>query len=380
MSDFDKVVKGLENKIERDEATPQKPSKDNYVIFKEGDAFKGTPRSNFDAKVRDASKVQDYPDFKTHDQVRDYLIKYGKGKTADDFEYEGLETKTDLKPKQSQKDIDAKYKPLYEEMDKEDDELYRRYYYETDPKKKKQLKAERDEHGKKIDSLIEEWEQAGKTKPVKSGSFEEAAGKIAKNDKEIGDFNPTEPLFDFDSGAKTHSENEFRIEALNDRSMYDYITKNRDYLYKKAHADPEGAVKDIIRHGSKDFGIDPKNIRKDFAVDVLGGFYEDDGGAPDLSKPEEFKPTEPIEAYDDSYGAKTRSERNLNVLTANDQGAYDYIVANRDELAKEAEYDPDSVLNKIRWHFQTPGYYKEIKPGNVRKEYLIEVIKNIIED
>lgn len=373
MSDFKKVVKGLEDKIK----TEEKQTGVEKEQPKLGSFKSDKPLMKDD--VEQAKKLgMDKDEYKYQSDTAMSILLGRELPNKKDYVKNPIEK--NQAPKQSQKDIDAKYKPLYEQMDKEDDELYRRYYYETDPKKKEQLKAELDEHGKKIDSLIEEWEQAGKTKPVKSGSFEEAAGKIAKNDKEIGDFNPTEPLFDFDSGAKTHSENEFRIEALNDRSMYDYITKNRDYLYKKAHADPEGAVKDIIRHGSKDFGIDPKNIRKDFAVDVLGGFYEDDGGAPDLSKPEEFKPTEPIEAYDDSYGAKTRSERNLNVLTANDQGAYDYIVANRDELAKEAEYDPDSVLNKIRWHFQTPGYYKEIKPGNVRKEYLIEVIKNIIED
>lgn len=319
MDDFNKVVKGLEGKIEAEE----KP------IQKQSEGF---------------SKPKRY--------------------------YAG----------EAQKAIDDKYKPLYEQMDKEDDEIYSRYWQESDPIKKKQLKAELDDHGKKIDALIEEWEQAGKAKPVKSGSFEEAAGKIAKNDKEIGDFNPTEPLHDYQTGAKTASEDEFVLETGNDRPMYDYITKNRDYLYRKAHVDPEGAIKDILRHGSRNFGIDPKNIRKDFAIDVLGGFYEDDGGAPDLSKPEEFKPTEPIESYNDSYDAITRSERNLNVLTGNDKGAYDYVVANRDELAKEAEYDPIGVMNKIRFHFQNPRYYKEIDPKNVRKEYLLEVIKNIIED
>lgn len=193
------------------------------------------------------------------------------------------------------------------------------------------------------------------------------------------DFNPTEPQGNYLDGAKTHSENEFLLEAQNDRGMYNYITKNLDYLYRKANSDPQGAIEDIIRHGERDYGIDPKNIRKDYAMKVLEKFYEE-GEKPDLSKPEEFKPTEQVYDYDDLYGAKTESERNLNVLTSNDQGAYDYIINNIDSLAKEAEYDPKSVINKIRLHFKTPGYYREVNPENIRKDYLIKVIKGFVED
>lgn len=215
----------------------------------------------------------------------------------------------------------------------------------------------------------------------KQGSFKEAIKDMDKPERDLGDFNPSEPIDDYQSGAKTHSENEFRIEALNDRGMYDFITKNRDYLYRKANSDPQGAVKDIISRASGNYSIKPENIRKDFVMDVLKSFYEDDEGQiPDFNKPEEFNPSDKIEEFNDYYGAKTASERNFNLMTGNDRGAYDYVTQNRDALAKEAEYDPASVLQKIKWHAQNRNWARELKPDSIRKEYLINVIKGIIED
>lgn len=215
----------------------------------------------------------------------------------------------------------------------------------------------------------------------KQGSFEQAFNDMSKPEQDLGDFNPSERIEDYQSGAKTNSENEFRLEALNDRGMYDFISKNRDYLYRKANSDPEGAIKDIIRHGQNNYGIKPQNIRKDYAMEVLKSFYEDDEGAiPDFTKQEEFKPSEQIEEFNDYYGAKTNSERNLNLLTGNDRGAYEYVTQNRDALAKEAEYDPASVLNKIKWHASDRNFARDLKGDSIRKDYLINVIKGIVED
>ncbi len=215
----------------------------------------------------------------------------------------------------------------------------------------------------------------------KEGSFEKAFGDMSKPEQGLGDFNPSERIEDYQSGAKTHSENEFRLEALNDRGMYDFISKNRDYLYRKANSDPEGAIKDILLRGQGNYDIKPENIRKDYVMEVLKSFYEDDEGAiPDFTKQEEFKPSEEIEKFDDYYGAKTVSERDLNLLTGNDRGAYEYVYQNRDALAKEAEYDPAMVLNKIRWHASNPSWVRELKGDSIRKDYLINVIKGIVED
>lgn len=296
-----------------------------------------------------------------------------------------------------EKEADAKYKPMYDELDKKDDELYKAYYYEQDPKKKAELKAQMDENDKKINALLDEWGKAtgypetpeekrawasleNMSQP-KEGSFEQVFNDMSKPEQGLGDFNPSERIEDYQSGAKTHSENEFRLEALNDRGMYDFISKNRDYLYRKANSDPEGAIKDIIRHGQNNYGIKPENIRKDYVMEVLKEFYEDDEGAiPDFTKQEEFKPSEKIEEFNDYYGAKTNSERNLNLLTGNDRGAYEYISQNRDALAKEAEYDPASVLNKIKWHANQRDWARSLKGDSIRKDYLINVIKGIVED
>lgn len=209
------------------------------------------------------------------------------------------------------------------------------------------------------------------------GSFQQAIGDIGEDEEE----GKTEEDDDYQNGAKTHSENEFRLEALNDSGMYDFISKNRDYLYRKANSDPQGAIRDILGHGRTSYGIKPENIRKEWAMDVLKSFYEDDESAiPDFTKQEEFKPSEQIEEYDDYYGAKTASERDLNLLTGNDRGAYDYVNRNREALAREAEYDPISVLNKIKWHAENRNWARGLKGDSIRKDYLISVIKGIVED
>lgn len=217
------------------------------------------------------------------------------------------------------------------------------------------------------------WDERAKAQQPKQGSFQKAIGDIAEDE--------TEEEGDYQNGAKTHSENEFRLEALNDRGMYDFISKNRDYLYRKANSDPQGAIRDILGHSRTSYGIKPENIRKEWAMDVLKSFYEDDESViPDFTKQEEFKPSEQIEEYDDYYGAKTASERDLNLLTGNDRGAYDYVNRNRESLAREAEYDPASVLNKIKWHAENRNWARELKGDSIRKDYLIAVLKGIVED
>lgn len=228
------------------------------------------------------------------------------------------------------------------------------------------------------DESDRDWVERYKAQQPKQGSFKQAINDISEAEQED---QMEEEQGDYQNGAKTHSENEFRLEALNDRGMYDFISKNRDYLYRKANSDPQGAIRDIISHGTTSYGIKPENIRKEWAMDVLKSFYEDDESAiPDFTKQEEFNPSEKIEEYDDYYGAKTASERDLNLLTGNDRGAYEYVNQNRDALAREAEYDPASVLNKIKWHAQNRNWARGLKGDSIRKDYLISVIKGIVED
>ena len=47
----------------------------SYVIYKENGKYKGTPKSNYDAQVRDANMVQDFSKFDDANKIVDYLTK-----------------------------------------------------------------------------------------------------------------------------------------------------------------------------------------------------------------------------------------------------------------------------------------------------------------
>ena len=94
------------------------------------------------------------------------------------------------------------------------------------------------------------------------------------------EFNPTEPIEKYNDSydAVTHSEREFNLETSNDRGMYEYVKKNLPTLKKLAETNPEGVIRAITRHGnypSSFYGIEPKNVRKEYVQAVLNGFLED---------------------------------------------------------------------------------------------------------
>ena len=92
-----------------------------------------------------------------------------------------------------------------------------------------------------------------------------------------------------------------------------------------------------------------------------------------------FRPTETIYEYNDSYGAKTRSERELNVQTGNDRRMYEYVMRNKKRLLKKAKVDHSGTINDITSHGNFPQRAYGISPRNVRKKYLIDVIRGIDE-
>ena len=47
-----------------------------YVIYKENGKYKGTPKTNYDAQVKDANMIQDYAKFDNANDIIDYLVKY----------------------------------------------------------------------------------------------------------------------------------------------------------------------------------------------------------------------------------------------------------------------------------------------------------------
>ena len=93
---------------------------------------------------------------------------------------------------------------------------------------------------------------------------------------------------------------------------------------------------------------------------------------------EGFKPTEKVEDFNDYYGAKTHSERNFNLYAGNDQGIYDYILKNKKALIDLAEKDPVKAFNEISRHAWYPD--KSVTPNNIRKSYLLNVIKGLGEE
>ena len=325
MPKFNEFIKGFE---EKETATkPQEPQvepapktgepqvqtapkgeapKDKYVIFKENEQLKGTPRSNYNAKVRDVNKIQDFGGFSNHEQVRDYLMKYGKGKTADDFEFEG--------------------------------------YKQAQPTPQKQ------------------------------------EGNVAQQNNVAqpkNEFKPTEPVEKYNDryNAMTHSEREFNLEASNDKGMYDYVTKNLASLKELAETNPEGVIREITKHGNYPasyYGIEPNNVRKEYVKAVLDGFAED--------QESEFNPTEPIEEYNDNYGAKTKSEMEFNLETSNDRGMYEYVKKNLPALQKLAQTNPEGVIRAITTHGNYPRSFYGIEPKNVRKEYVQAVLNGFLED
>jgi len=94
----------------------------------------------------------------------------------------------------------------------------------------------------------------------------------------------------------------------------------------------------------------------------------------------EFKPTEPIEEYDDLYGALTNSEREFNLETSNDRGMYEYVEKNLPTLQKLAETNPERVIRAITAHGNYPRSFYGIEPKNIRKEYVQAVLNGFLED
>ncbi len=93
-----------------------------------------------------------------------------------------------------------------------------------------------------------------------------------------------------------------------------------------------------------------------------------------------FRPTEKIFHYNDSYGAKTRSEREFNLEVNNDSGMYHYVTRNKKRLLNRARTDHAGTVNDIVMHGNQPARWYGISPRNIRKKYLRDVISGIDED
>ena len=231
---------------------------------------------------------------------------------------------------------------------------------------------------RKFTQELGEWKEANKQKAQPAPQKQEE--NVAKQEsvpQQKSDFKPTEPVEKYNDryNAMTHSEREFNLEATNDKGMYDYVTKNLASLKELAETNPEGAIREITKHGNYPasyYNIEPNNIRKEYVKAVLDGFAEDQEST--------FNPTEPIEEYDDLYGAMTKSEREFNLETSNDRGMYEYVKANLPTLQKLAQTNPEAVIRAITTHGNYPRSFYGIEPKNVRKEYIQAVLNGFLED
>lgn len=195
--------------------------------------------------------------------------------------------------------------------------------------------------------------------------------------KQQNGFQYTEELGNYNDyyGAKTGSERNLNLYTSNDRDLYNYVSAYFPELIEKAETDPQGAVESMVRHASPTVrgDIDPKNVSPEYVRKLLAGFAE--------GMSEEQEPfTEKEEDYNDYYGAKTHSEREFNVETANDERMYNYILANKGRLLRNAKYYPSNVVNDIIRHGKYPSSFYGIDPKNIRKDYLIKVISGLGEE
>lgn len=120
-----------------------------------------------------------------------------------------------------------------------------------------------------------EWKEYNKQKAEEQPAPQKQEENVAQQKSE---FNPTEPIEKYNDSydAVTHSEREFNLETSNDRGMYEYVKKNLPTLKKLAETNPEGVIRAITRHGnypSSFYGIEPKNVRKEYVQAVLNGFF-----------------------------------------------------------------------------------------------------------
>ena len=85
-----------------------------------------------------------------------------------------------------------------------------------------------------------------------------------------------------------------------------------------------------------------------------------------------FRPKEKTYNYDDYFGAKTNSERNLNLSGSNDRPVNEYIKNNRTSLLNRARKNPKSVIVDIN----SRGTWSkgEIDPSSVRKGFLLKFL------
>lgn len=247
MPNFKEFIKGFEEK-------PEQPEKDELF-----DKYKALGHDNTTAKLlANDERERNNPENKRLEKVAQQRVERGIDAKPLDPQHikstgylgfgspEKLEEASKPQPKISnyrqwrsnpenakrEKEADAKYKPMYEELDKKDDELYKAYYYEQDPEKKAELKAQLDENDKKFDALFEEWGEAtgypetpeekrawlalrNMSQP-KEGSFEKAFGdkdetyeaNQRENAKEEGDlvYNEGETNDDYLKGLKIGDE------------------------------------------------------------------------------------------------------------------------------------------------------------------------------
>lgn len=161
-----------------------------------------------------------------------------------------------------EKEADAKYKPLYEELDKKDDELYKAYYYEQDPEKKAELKSQLDENDKKFDALFEEW---GEATGYPETPEEKRAWLALRNMSQ-----PKEGSFE-----KAFGENEAEEYNAED---YQNAAPNREAAQKLGNAKPTDFSPYVFDTDQGRFSIvNDEQARKDGA-EMIKAYFQDEQG------------------------------------------------------------------------------------------------------
>jgi len=88
----------------------------------------------------------------------------------------------------------------------------------------------------------------------------------------------------------------------------------------------------------------------------------------------EFDLSDKYEGYEDGRGAKSWAERDLNVMADNDEGIYNYLVANRKALAEKAKTDPKGVYEDIVSKSKYKDFRDQANPKSIRKSFLNRIL------
>lgn len=206
---------------------------------------------------------------------------------------------------------------------------------------------------------------------------EEKQTGVGKEQPKLGSFKSDKPLMKDDvEQAKKLGMDKDEYKYQSDTAMSILLGRElpKKSDYTKQFTGLENKIKRDEAHletgkGGVDGNI--KNSGSQTETQPIGIGQKEDKGV-------HYKPTEKEQDYNDYYGAKTWSERELNLATHNDQRTYDFIRENKRHLLELADTDPEAAVRALlsRYPYKDHG----ITANNISKSYLKKLIEEFEPD